>query len=202
MNVEDFLQTPTPITNPEPGMLLLSAPMMNDAFFSRCAIILLPAPKGKMGLILNHELPIKIKDILGAVNNPETMSEIPDIPVFNGGPVDLERLFVIHTLGDRIKGSVRITDGLYVGGESESIIDYIMEGGETEGKMRFVLGYSGWENDQLTKEILENSWTVNPTPDVTELLKAEGEEYWRREVSRLGDAHRSWLSMPHHPSLN
>ena len=84
----------------------------------------------------------------------------------------------------------------------DRIRDYIASGGETDGLMRFFMGYSGWGSGQLTKEILENSWTVNVHPDSAGLLRGEGEVYWRRQVGDLGPEFRSWLSIPAHPSLN
>lgn len=124
------------------------------------------------------------------------------IPLFKGGPVELDRLFMIHRLGIVIDGSLEILPGIYTGGDSDQIRDYIASGGETDGLMRFFIGYSGWGAGQLTKEILENSWAVNVHPDTSGLLRGEGESYWRRQVEELGPEFRSWLSIPAHPSLN
>lgn len=197
MNIDDFLQTPVPNPDPDPGMMLLSAPMMTDSFFSRTAVLLLPGDdKGKMGLILNHELPLSLNEITGNVF-PDV-----DVPIFNGGPVELERMFFLHTVGADLRGSIEVIPGLYVGGETMQVVDFLNSGEPTEGRIRFFLGYSGWGKDQLTKEILEKSWTVNPAPTAEGILTGSGEKYWRRQVTLLGDSHRSWLSMPHHPSLN
>ncbi len=182
MDIDTYLYKTPAEVDPEAGRLLLADPRLVDISFYRSAVLILDREDtgAHLGLVLNHE----------------------KIPLFKGGPVELDRLFMLHRLGTVIDGSLEILPGIYTGGNSDQIRDYIASGGETDGLMRFFIGYSGWGAGQLTKEILENSWAVNVHPDSGGLLRGEGESYWRRQVEDLGPEFRSWLSIPAHPSLN
>lgn len=199
MDISDFLTHPaSAITDPKEGMLLLSAPMMVDNFFTRSVVLLIERGKTgtHTGLILNHSLDLNLNQIIEGIDTQV------DVPLFNGGPVDLTKMFVLHKLGDKIRDCIEILPGIFTGGNNSDIMDCIESGEMPDGSFRLFFGICGWESNQLTKEILENSWAVNPTPNPVDLLTGEGDSYWRREVRKLGESHRSWLSMPIHPSFN
>ncbi|MBD5348451.1 MAG: YqgE/AlgH family protein [Bacteroides sp.] len=197
MEVEDFLSNHTYETNPGKGMLLISAPMMLDKYFTRSVVLLINSKEEgePLGLILNHSIDVNLDQLI------EDFPIKQDIKVFNGGPVDLTKMFVLHHFAD-VKDSIEVLPGLFAGGNSDQLWNHITSGKDLNGKIRFFFGISGWGEDQLTKELLENSWAINPNPNPDMLLIGEGEEYWRREVIGLGENFRSWLSIPIHPSFN
>ena len=87
-------------------------------------------------------------------------------------------------------------------GSALCIRDSIQEEENIEGKMRFFLGYSGWGKNQLATEIINHSWALAQPEDMAEALTGRGNEYWRREVERLGEEYRSWLVIPQNPEEN
>lgn len=198
MDIDNFLHKTPAEVDPKPGHLLLAEPMMLDPNFYRSAILVLDREDdgSHLGLILNRELPATVDAIIADWPGTENM------PLFNGGPVEIDRLFLLHRLGRIVDDSIEILPGIYTGGNADQIRDYIASGAETDGMIRFFIGYSGWGTGQLTKELLENSWAVNVNPDAADLLRGSGEEFWRREVGRIGSDYRSWLNIPAHPSLN
>lgn len=198
IDIEDYLHKTPSDLDPKAGSLLIAAPMMLDRNFFRSVILILDRDEneGHLGLILNRELNATLDVLIEGWDGTERLS------IFNGGPVDLDRLFMLHRLGSLINGSIELLPGIYTGGDTNQIREYIASGAETEGMIRFFFGYSGWDRGQITTEIMEHSWTVNTSPDVDELLKGSGELYWRREVERMGPDYRSWLNLPAHPSLN
>lgn len=198
MDIDDFLHVTPADVDPGSGRLLLADPRMVDPSFYRSAVLILDREDtgGHLGLVLNREIGVNVSALFDDWPGTEKM------PLFNGGPVELERLFMLHRLGDAIDGCFEIMPGIYAGGDAAQIRDYIASGAETDGVIRFFMGYSGWASGQLTKEILENSWTVNVDPDPRELLLGSGDDYWRREVLRLGPDYRFWPNIPAHPSLN
>ncbi|MBD5357983.1 MAG: YqgE/AlgH family protein [Bacteroides sp.] len=198
MDLKDLLYSHISGSIPGQGSLLIADPMMHGDFFSRSVIIILDLPEkgGELGLVLNKETHLTLKDLI-----PDWEEGIK-VPVFSGGPVDMDRLFLLHTLKDVFPDAMEVCPGIYVGGNVDDIINYINSGGEVEGKMRFFLGYSGWAPNQLQREIERHSWAVNPSPSGEDLLNGEGMEYWRREVEQLGSDYRSWLMVPPDPSYN
>ena len=198
MDVNDFLFSTPPIATPHMGSLLISEPMMEDNYFSRSAILVLDEPEegGHFGLILNKPTEMTLNDLM-----PE-WEEGKRVPIFCGGPVDLQRMFLLHTLGEKLGSNIEVLPGIYVGADLDKIIDYIEEGGEVDGNLRFFLGYCGWSPGQLAGEIEGKTWAVNALPQCNNLLKGEGNSYWSREVKDLGEDFRGWLLVPTNPSLN
>lgn len=198
MNLRNLLYKNSCESVPRRGSLLISDPMMEEVYFRRSVVMILDADadKGYLGLTLNKATRLTLNDLM-----PD-WEKGRNVPVFCGGPVDLERLFLLHTLGEKISGATEIIPGIYVGGEVEEILEYIENGGETEGCLRFFLGYSGWSHGQLETEIEHHSWAVMNPRNGEDLLSGSENGYWRREVALLGESHRSWLMVPPDPSMN
>ncbi|MDE5552171.1 MAG: YqgE/AlgH family protein, partial [Muribaculaceae bacterium] len=141
------------------GDVLVSSPLLTDPNFNRSVVLILDrdTDKGYIGLILNRQLDLTIQELLDIKN-----SKI-ETPVFNGGPVDLQRLFWLHTMGpDIIKGAAEVMPGIYIGGNFEDLQTYVENSGtKSEGHFRLYLGYSGWTKGQLEKEIEMGAWQVN-----------------------------------------
>lgn len=198
MDLNDILFSPFPTATPHMGSLLISEPLMNDSYFGRSAILVLDEPDdgGHFGLILNKPTEMTLSNLMPDWEKGKR------VPIFCGGPVDLQRMFLLHTLGEKLGSSAEVLPGIYVGADLDKIIDYIEEGGEVDGKLRFFLGYCGWSPGQLANEIEGKTWAVNALPQCSNLLKGQGINYWNREVKDLGEDYRGWLVIPTDPSLN
>lgn len=180
------------------GQLLVSSPAILEPVFSRSVVFILEAKqeKGYLGLVLNHPMPATMADLVPGWEKGGHWR------IFNGGPVELSRLFMLHTMGDVFKGSHEIAPGIFIGGELKDVTDYLQHSDSEEGQVRFFMGYSGWEAGQLEAEIAEGSWTIKEISDPELLLVGEGVDYWRREVLDLGEVYRSWSVMPEAPQIN
>ncbi len=180
------------------GDLLLANPFLKQPDFYRSAVLLLEKDLngGFLGLTLNRPTRLLMRDIF------DLPQEALDVEVYGGGPVDGDRLFMLHTLGDKVEGSLEIANGIYVGGELTDIARAVTGGAAITGDMRFFIGYSGWAKGQLEDEIAGNFWAVSRNYDPKLLLTGSGSDYWREEVANLGDKYRSWLMIPENPSDN
>lgn len=198
MDLNSFLYKDPVDVNPTTGQMLLSEPLMDEGVFSRSAILIIDRDKndGHLGLCLNKGPICKLSDIIEDVKGAES------VPLYQGGPVELDRLFILHTLGSVFNYTKELLPGLYIGAGEDEVLDYISGGGDVNGKLRLFLGYSGWSAGQLTSEILRNSWALNTHPEVFDMLKGNEDCYWRRQVERLGEDYKSWLIIPKYPSLN
>lgn len=181
------------------GSLLISSPLLNDPNFKRSIVLILQQDpdNGYLGLVLNHQLDLSLNEIC------EMPGEASRMNVFNGGPVDLQRIFWLHTLGCQLQGSFEVLPGLFVGGDYDQLIQAFSKGERMKGKIRFFLGYSGWTSGQLEKEIDGGAWAVLSYPlDPKMLIEKSGEEMWYDEVRKLGEKYRHWLMLPSNPTLN
>ncbi len=198
MDLESIIYKNPTIVNPQKGDLLIAEPLLDEPYFKRSVILILDEDnnQGHIGLALNKITPVSLQDLF-----PDWKAGA-EVPVYSGGPVEADRLFMLHTMGDRFEGSMEVSPGLYVGAKLDDIIDYINNNRYADGNIRFFLGYSGWSRGQLTSEILKNTWALNPNPGHTDVLTGAEDLYWRREVRRLGEKYRSWLLVPSNPAFN
>ena len=194
-DIDRFLQIKTNNLNPAKGRLLLSEPFMGDYYFGRSVILLAEHnEEGSFGVILN-------KPALSGFN--EVVQDFPefDAPVYLGGPVETNALFYIHTLGDQIEGSIEISDGLFWGGDIESIKEMILLKMVKPNDIRFYVGYSGWGADQLKSELKKNSWLVSRADNKT-ILSADPLDLWGNLLDKMGDEYRYWKKFPIDPNMN
>lgn len=76
------------------------------------------------------------------------------------------------------------------------------EGNSIKGKIRFFLGYSGWEPGQLKQEIEENTWLVD-NADFSSLMDEKSEKNtWKNALSNLGGKYEMWSHFPQIPTFN
>ncbi len=180
---------------PAKGRILLSEPLMGDYYFGRSAVLLAEHnDEGSFGVILNKPIAAKFNDVLSGF--PPV-----DINVFMGGPVDHNRIFYVHTLGDEIEDSVEIKKGLYWGGNLESIKELALMEKLNNENIRFFIGYSGWGANQLDSELKRNSWVVT-TASVDTLFKTEPTRLWEGLMKKMGGKYRYWTKFPSNPGLN
>jgi len=182
---------------PQKGNILISEPFLSDQYFERSVVLLVEHgdPYGTMGLVLNKPIQEKLHDFFPELKNLEP------IPLFKGGPVSVNKLYFIHKLGDIIPGALLVRDGLYFDGDFDVVKAYLQNGHTAKGAIKFFLGYSGWEHDQLLQEIDHNSWLVGKL-DESGVFKEEGEIYWKKSLQALGAKYRSWANFPKRPIMN
>ena len=106
----------------------------------------------------------------------------------------------LHTLHE-IPGTLPINNGLYLNGDFDAIKKYILQGNPIKGKIRFFLGYSGWECEQLIQEIKENTWIISKEEN-TYLMNEDIKGMWKEALGKLGSKYETWSRFPQVPSLN
>jgi putative transcriptional regulator len=158
------------------GSLLLAEPFMLDDFFSRSVVFLTEHRKdGSQGFILNMQMHISMHDIV-----EDFPSE--DYPIYIGGPVLQQNLFILHNAGDLIAESDQILPGVWYGGNFDNIKALIREELLSPKDIRFFLGYSGWSEGQLFDELLSQSWIVGDF-DVNYLFNYPSHTIWPKAMS-------------------
>ncbi|MCM1349395.1 MAG: YqgE/AlgH family protein [Firmicutes bacterium] len=188
-----------PSPNPTQGSLLVAEPFLRDACFHHGVIALIDhdSPSGSMGVVMNRQTSHTLQSVLDSVK-----VKTP-IPLFCGGPMSVDRLFFVHTLDESIiPGSRTIAPGLFVGGDFDSMLDYVNDGYPIDGHVRFFLGYSGWSPGQLDEEISNSVWAVASIPSAHQLLSGTEDAYWHRCVRMLGNDYRGWRYHPRNPHSN
>ncbi|MCA1763494.1 MAG: YqgE/AlgH family protein [Flavobacteriales bacterium] len=186
-----------PANNLEPlkGRLLIAEPFMGDPYFKRSVVLICEHNiDGTFGFILNRIVDMKLEDILDGA--PPSGHKIGV-----GGPVDPSKLFYLHTLGDELDESVEIMNGLYMGGNFEQLKLKLLSGTIGEGEIRFFVGYSGWDKDQLDHEIIDEAWYVSNINGLP-LMDADIDNLWALALKSMGGAYANLVNFPVDPNLN
>ena len=180
---------------PASGRVLISEPFLADPNFTHSVILLVRHDaEGSVGFTINHLSDTKLNEVLD------------DLPLSNscvyvGGPVSNESLFYLHTLGDKLTGSIKIQEGLYWGGDFEELKTMIESGKVSENEIMFLVGYSGWDSDQLEDELKSHSWIVADI-STDNVFKGKGRELWNELLTRKSKAFQIVSNFPENPSLN
>ncbi len=196
MNIDsDIFKIQSNNVLPSRGKILISEPFLRDVTFGRSVVLLIDhTEEGSMGLIINKQLPIFVNDII------KEFKYIEDIPLYKGGPIATDTLFYLHTLAD-ISGAIPISKGLFLNGDFEEIKRYILQGNQIDRYIRFFLGYSGWESEQLSTELRENTWLVSKEENAY-LMNGDTKDMWKQALEKLGSKYETWSRFPQVPTFN
>jgi len=143
---------------PASGILLISDPFLKDPNFMRTVVFLCEhQEQGSFGFVLNRKYENTIDELI-----PEL--EAHKIPLFYGGPVQMDTIHFLHQYPDTITGGQEVMKGIYWGGDFDKVVEMIKNDEIDENRIRFFIGYSGWSDGQLKNELQEKSWlTVKAT---------------------------------------
>lgn len=175
------------------GMMLLSHPVMKDAHFKKTVVLLaVHNPKdGAMGVIINRPLGRTLGETIPAFAD----STIADIPVYEGGPVETDRL--IFAGWRREFGKVRFR--LHFGLEKE--VAEQLRRDDPDIHLRGFLGYAGWEKAQLEGELKADAWTIARV-DADLLETEDGTALWRAMIAGTNPDLRLLSESPDEPEKN
>lgn len=181
---------------PKSGSLLLSEPFMLDPNFKRSVILLTECTEeGSIGYILNNKSEFLLKDIL---------PEFPDtnFPIYIGGPVGNDTLHFIHSCNDLMNSGVEIHEGVFWGGNFETLKLLIENQQIGEDEIKFFVGYSGWGENQLQSELQQNSWLVTNKYNPAIPFLDNEENLWKEVVVALGPKYAHIANFPENPMWN
>ncbi len=181
----------------EPGqdILLIADPFLKDPNFMRTVVyICRHSEEGSLGFVLNKLFGQTLDKLIAGLEG------FP-IPVFTGGPVQLDTVHYIHQYPELIPESYKISDEIYWGGDFETVKELIRAHRLDLNKIKFFIGYSGWDQDQLDVELKEKSWlTATSTRRI--IFEIPTEEIWKESIEHLGGKYKMMAHFPIDPQLN
>ena len=183
-------------TPPESGHLLISEPFMMDPNFKRSVILLTEYSEiGAMGFVLNHQSEYLLGDLLPDLPYSE-------MPVYIGGPVGEDTLHFIHRCPEKIEDGIEIADGVFWGGNFETVKNLVTNYQLTENEIKFFAGYSGWTPGQLDNEIAEDTWIVSDKCNTELVFTHDEQNMWKQVVIGLGQRYAHIANFPENPEMN
>jgi len=166
--------------------LLIAMPNLDDPYFKRSVVYICEHDdEGAMGLIINHPIAqLSVKQLLTKLALPDEIdAPLFNKQVFNGGPMNQERGFIIHSPQESWASSALLAPGIMLT-TSNDILQVL---GTTQAPEHYLiaLGYSGWSAGQLEQELLENAWlTIEADPNI--LFNTTIDDRWQQATKQLG----------------
>lgn len=188
-------------TQPTParGSLLVAKPTVEDFCFKRSVTLIVDNDheEGTMGLIVNRPTLITLENVMPEVEGAGR------VPLYLGGPVGTNQLFFIHTLGaEVIPQSEQIVPGVFLGGDFEAIKMYLASEEPLDGKIKFMIGYSGWSAGQLDDELKRHDWAVLKSHAASLIFDFQDQDVWDKAVASFGEQYRMWRNWPDDVTMN
>ncbi len=172
---------------------LIAMPGLEDAVFSKRVVYVCEhTPRGALGLVINKPADIKMAALFGKVDLPLLRHDLTDNPVFQGGPVQVDRGFVLHesifAATDKPAESLYASTMTIPGGLEMTTSRDVLEAlstGSGPRKVLVSLGYSAWGEGQLETELGENSW-LTVDADQAVIFDIPVEQRYDKALALLG----------------
>lgn len=182
-----------------PGSLIAAAPDLLDPNFMHAVVLMVTHEEpGAMGLIINRPAGVTVDVLLP--DHPVLSRQ--RFPVHQGGPVGRDTMQFVHRAPKRIPGGIELGNGLYLGGELDALAKYLeARPKEALRRVKLLVGYAGWGEDQLESELAGGSWL--PAASRPEwIFEPEPEHVWRAVVRSIGSDAAGLENLPPDPSWN
>ncbi len=177
---------------------LIAMPGLEDSLFGKSVVYVCEhSARGALGLVINKPTDMNLPALFEKVELGLKRTDLADSPVFHGGPVQMERGFVLHEpiyIGaDQQSGALYASTMSIPGGlemtTSKDVLEALASGNGPK-KVLITLGYAAWGEGQLESELGENSWlTVDATREV--IFDTPVAERYERALGLLGL--QSWM---------
>ena len=177
------------------GDLLIASASLLDPNFRRAVVLVCDhsATEGTFGLVLNRPVPVPT-DVRESLP-----FEIESI--YQGGPVRVEAMQVIHPYGERIPQCLQVFPGVWIGGAFDVLCRGFKEGAMDPRRCRFCLGYAGCGGGQLAEEFTQDAWLhVASSPAL--IYATPADKVWARAVRHYGESHPMFRFFPDDPTCN
>ena len=175
-------------------MLLISEPYIDDDYFDKSVIFMCEHnEEGSFGFVLNHYIESTLDELVDDVKAKFKISL--------GGPVETQNLYFLHSRPDLISNENEVLDGIYLGGDFETVKNLINENKISDKEVKFFLGYAGWSDNQLEKELSEHAWLITDY-DRNYILNNSSETLWKEILEDLGGNYELISKYPDNPTEN
>ena len=172
---------------------LIAMPGLEDAAFSRSVVYVCEhTERGALGLVINKPSDINLQVLFDKVDLPLGRVDLRQAPVFQGGPVQVDRGFVLHepifAQSEKPAESVYASTMCIPGGLEMTTSKDVLEALSTGAGPRKVLvslGYSAWGEGQLESELGDNSW-LTVDADSAVIFDTPVEQRYERALGLLG----------------
>jgi len=177
-----------------PGHFLVSHIDLSDPNFQRTVVLLISHDEtGAFGLVVNRPSPFQAGQVVEGLDG----SSASEIPVYVGGPVERQVLFILHApFPESVAAAPQQfpVKGVVFEPATRPVV-------EERPEVRFYAGYSGWGPGQLEGELKADSWVVIPaSPEI--VFHPDGAAAWEKAFTQKGPLYEIILQTGFKPSMS
>ena len=185
----------TNMIEPAAGILLIAHPFLKDPNFLRTVVLLCEHQEGgSFGFVLNKQIEQTLGELVSGL-------EGYSLPVYYGGPVQVDSIHFLHQYPELIPESVKVSGNIFWGGNFETVAVLLKNKSIDLNKIKFFIGYSGWGNNQLLAELEEKSW-LTVSANLKLVFDTDYSEIWKGSLKELGGEYEMMVNYPIDPQLN
>jgi len=160
------------------GKLLVASRDLADPNFAETVVLLVRYDaQGVVGLILNRRTDVPLSRVLDL----KAAKDRSD-PVYLGGPVETPSVFALFQSPAKLEGADRIFGGTYLI-TAKTLFEQTISTRPDPGVFHVYLGYAGWTNDQLRKEVELGAWFIFPA-DANTVFNANPDSLWSQMIRK------------------
>jgi len=189
------------------GQFLISEANMSDPnFFQTVVLMVEHNDEGAFGIVVNRRSKLTLADILPGFANTRGQGS----PIYVGGPVQQEYLFVLHSDLPEMQASEHRSSpvpGVYFEPAFRKLEEYFQDDSwekipaDDRPRIHLFLGYSGWAPGQLEREMDRGSWITHPA-SAKIVFHENPEEGWKNALREKGGIYRVFADTNPDPGLN
>ena len=140
---------------------LIAMPTLEDPYFANALVYICEHNEnGALGIIVNRPIDMNLASLFEKIDIKLEHPELADLPVYFGGPVQLDRGFVLHRPIGHWQSTLTINAEVGLTSSRDVLAAVAQEGLPSE--IVVTLGYAGWDAGQLEDELAQNSWLTVP----------------------------------------
>ena len=163
---------------------LIAMPTLEDPYFSHALVYICEHNEnGALGIIVNRPIDMNLAGLFDKIDIKLEDETLGQLPVYFGGPVQLDRGFVLHRPVGHWQSTLLINSEVALTSSRDVLSSVGSLGQPTE--FIVTLGYAGWDAGQLEEELAQNSWLTVPAK-ASILFELPPEERLPAAMQKLG----------------
>ena len=139
------------------GHFIVAMPAMSDPSFAKTVTFICTHNQdGAMGIVVNRLTDITLANLFEQIKLNFIIPKLHEKTVHYGGPVQIERGFVLHTTHNEYNSTIKVNEFVSLTTSKDILEELANNTGPN--KMLIALGYVGWNAGQLEEEMAHNVW--------------------------------------------
>jgi putative transcriptional regulator len=161
------------------GKVLVASRDLGDPNFAKTVILLVRCDaQGVVGLVLNRRSHVPLSRVLKDLKAAKDRSD----PVYLGGPVEAAAVFALLQSEAKVEGAERIFGGVYLI-SAKTLFEQTIAARPDRGVFHVYLGYAGWTEEQLRREVDLGAWYIFPA-EVSTIFNSDPDSLWPQMIGK------------------